>query len=805
MTVSGGSYRAKRRPRLSLVPWLALAPALILATPAIAQRSTVAVPPTTLDAALRTLARQTGAEIVSTEAGLAEIHTRPLQGTMPTETALSRLLRGTGLRAQALRGGGYRVVRVRPPRPPVERGRAPGRIAAATPPPPAPEADIVVTASKQRIALLRYPGSLTALPGTPASPALATGTLSDAVRQVPILQSTQLGNGRNKVFIRGIADSSFNGSTQSPTSIYLDDVQLNYSGPEPGLRLYDMANVEVLEGPQGTLYGSGAIGGVIRLTSNPVDLHAIATAATAGVTMTSGAEAGFDLAGMLNLPLARGAAGLRIVGYGVRDGGFLRDRDRNLRNVNRAETAGGRAALRVDAGNGWLVDVSGVGQWIDARDGNYAERVDGNLARRTVIAQPFANRLLFGRLVATKDWDSGLRFVSASGIVGYDTRETFDATLRTPGGTVASPLTIYRANHEKRLLSQEARLSRSLPNGNSWVAGFSLVSDRDILSRSASIPGLERTILGVTNVTNAGSVFAEATFAFTDRFSLTGGARLTSARTDGDPSATPRSANFVKGRLTQRVDPTLAASWRLRPALALFARFQSGFRTGGLAVAPGVGRVADYKSDAIQVAEIGVRKLRSGATGIAFSGSASIAHWTNVQADLITQRGQPYTANIGNANIRALEGNLDWVPVPALRLQAAFLLTDNQVRGQIADLSTRNNRRLPETPPIAVHTGLSYAWTSHRLHPRIGVSGDYIGRSVLGTGDFLDISQGRYWTADAFAAITWRKADLSLVLNNLTNHQANQFAFGNPFSLGVRDQVTPLRPRSLRVGITTGW
>ena len=796
MTGRSGFWRSKGPTRLSLALVLALP-----ATPALAQRAAVSLPATTLDVAIGQLARQTGADIVSTDATLRSIHTPAVSGMLSVDTALKRLLRGTGYRARRLPGGGYRIERetvrparrVLPPALPIDPGA------------PVQGPEIIVTASKQRISLLRYPGSLTQVPGPTASPGAATGTLSDAVHQVPILQSTQLGAGRNKVFIRGIADSSFNGSTQSPTSVYLDDVQLNYSGPEPGLRLYDMASVEVLEGPQGTLYGSGAIGGVIRLTSNPVDLQGIATAASAGVTATGGAEPGYDLAGMLNLPLLRDKVGARLVGYRILEGGYLRDADRKLQNVNRSNTDGIRVALRIAPGDGWQVEASGAGQWIDAADGQYAERVEGPLARRTLVAQPFDNILLFGRLVVSKDWDNGLRFVSASGVTGYDTRETFDATARNARGAVLSPLTLYRANHDKQLLSQEARLSRSLPNGNSWVAGFTLVSDRDILTRRVAQTGFDVSILGVTNVTNAGSAFGEATFVLAPRISITAGARFSIARTDGDPSSQARPSNFVKGRLTRRLDPTVAASWRLASDLALFARFQTGYRTGGLAVAPGIGRVADYKPDAITVAEAGLRKLRLGPTGLAASGSISTAWWENVQADLITQRGQPYTANIGNAKILAVEGNLDWIPMAGLRAQASFLFTDNHVEGPIADLSKRNNRRLPETPPFAAHASISYAWETLPHQPRIGMSADYTGRSVLGTGDFLDVSQGRYWTADAFATVRMGKAELSVTLNNLTDRRANQFAFGNPFSLSLRDQLTPLRPRNVRIGITTGW
>ncbi len=798
MTGSNGFWRSRGPTRLSLALVLALS-----ASPALAQHRPILLPPSTLDSAIGQLARQTGTDIVSTDPGLRAIPTPAVRDARSVDAALRQLLKGTGYRARRLAGGGYRIERaavraVRPPAP------VPSRVdpaAAAS----APDPEIVVTASKQRVTLLRYPGSLTQISDGGSLPTMGSGTLSDVAHQLPILQSTQLGAGRNKVFIRGIADSSFNGSTQAPTSVYLDDVQLNYSGPEPGLRLYDMASVEVLEGPQGTLYGSGAIGGVIRLTSNPVNLQDTATAATLGVTATPAAQAGYDLAGMLNLPLLRDVVGVRVLGYRIHEGGYLYDADRKIRDVNRSDTAGVRAALRVAPGPGWQVDASFAGQWIDTADGQYAERREGPLARRTLLAQPFDNHLLFGRLVVSKTWDSGLRFVSASGIAGYDTRETFDATLRSPRGAVLSPRTIYRANHDKLLLSEEARLSRSLPNGNSWVAGLTLVRDRDVLTRSVALAGFDASIVGVTNVTRAGSAFGETTVALTPRISITAGARYSVARTDGDPSAQARPSNFVKGRLTRRLDPTVAASWQLASDFALFARFQTGYRTGGLAVAPGVGRVADYKPDAITVAEAGLRKLRRHATGLAASGSVSTAWWENVQADLITQRGQPYTANIGGAKILAVEGNLDWVPVRGLRAQASFLFTDNHVDGPIAALSRRNNRRLPETPPFAAHAALSYAWEDTAARPRIGVSADYTGRSVLGTGDLFDVSQGRYWTADAFAAVRVGGAELSITLANLTDRRANQFAFGNPFTLSLRDQLTPLRPRNLRIGLSTGW
>ena len=766
-----------------------------LSPSALARDVRIAIPATTLDAALIALARDTNVEIISIEPALRTVRTQRLDGAMSVRKALARLLDGTGFRAIALSGGGYRVVRGVASRPRPPRHPAPAPI--MTDADGAPE--IVVTASKQRVPLLRYPGSLTVLDGRTSLPTQGVGNMTDVAQSLPILQSTQLGAGRNKVFIRGVADSSFNGSTQSTASIYLDDVQLNYSGPDPGLRLYDMKSVEVLEGPQGTLYGSGAIGGVIRLTSNPIDLSTNSGSIAGGFTATSKAASGFDMAGMLNLPIITDVVGFRAVAYRVRDGGYIDDTERHLSNINRSDTVGGRVAVRVDPGNGWQVDLSGAGQQIDTRDGQYAEAIVGPRARRSPIAQPFDNDLVFGRLVVSKDWDSGLRLFSATGIVDYHSTDEFDATPPPMPGMPGVPAT-YTSARSKQLLSQETRLSRSLLNGGSWVAGFTLISDRDILSRAIGSPDSEPNIIGVTNVTRAASMFGEATLMVLPGFAVTLGGRGTLARTDGEPSSSPRPGNFYKGRSTRRIDPTIAMSWTILPRLAVFARYQTGYRTGGLAVARGVGRVADYDADSILVGEVGIRKLRGGETGVAFSGSFSMARWNGIQADLINLRGQPFTANIGNARISTLEGDIDWVPVRGLKAEARFLFTDNEVTGPLANLLRPRNRRLPETPPFAAHAGLSYEWQSGNVAPRVAITGDYVGRSVLGTGDTFDVSQGHYATLGLTSGVRWRNLDLSLTADNLTNQVGNRFAFGNPFTLARRDQTTPLRPFNVRIG-----
>lgn len=769
---------------------------LLLVAPATARAAdpSISISATTLDIALTSLARQTGTDIISTEAGLSRVRVKPMQGRMSVRAALDHLLAGSGYRAVAVDARSFRIVRDRRPAPAVHVPSVPVPASAAT-------EEVVVTASKQRVPLLRYPGTLTTVTGL-AGPggSRTTPDLDSVAHAMPVLQSTALGAGRNKIFIRGVADSSFNGATQSTASIYFGDVQLAYSGPEPDLRLYDMKSVDVLEGPQGTLYGAGAIGGIIRLTPEAVDLDRVSGAVEAGASASAHGAPGFDVAGRLNVPLVDRMLGVRALAYRVRDGGYIDDVGQRRSDVNRVDTVGGRLAARLDPGGGWQIDASILAQRIEGRDASYGESRD-MLSRFTVQRQPYHNQFMLGRAVVTKNWDSGLQLVSATGVSDLHASDLFDAT---PAG-FPIPL-IYRTDDSRLLLTHETRLSRSTQRGNSWVLGLTLLRNRDTEARVSGYANDPADIIGVTNVTQSASLFGEGTIALTRNFSATIGARLTYARVDSEPSTQPASNSFIRGRSTRRFDPTLALSWRLAPRFALFGRVQTGYRTGGLAVARGVGRVADFNSDSIIVGEIGFRRLHDGPTGITFSGSASYAHWVDIQADLINRRGAPYTTNFGNARIFTLEGNVDYVPIAGLHATGSFLFTSNTVSGPLADLSLPQNRRLPETPPFASNVALRYEWRAGgETQWSVGADGNYVGRSVLGTGDVLDISQGKYLVIGLHGGWERRGTAVTLRVENLTNRADNRFAYGNPFTFITRSQATPLRPVTVRLGVSRTW
>ncbi|GAA0662744.1 outer membrane receptor protein involved in Fe transport [Sphingomonas insulae] len=777
----------------------------VAAAPRGAGRYPVNVPAGPLDRALSMLAGQTASDIGSAEPDLGRTVVIGVRGRLTGVAALGRLLRDTPFAAQDLGGGVYRVIRR--PRSRANPARVEPRPAsppAPIEPPASPPPEIVVTASKRTVSLLRFPGAITVLrSGSGLRLGDTAGdTMERALAATPILQGTALGAGRNKLFIRGVADSSFTGPTQATTNVYFGEVPVAYNGPDPGLSLYDMDRIEVLEGPQGALYGAGAIGGIIRLVPHPVDLDTVAADVSGGVSATRGGAAGGDIAAMVNLPLSGGAAGLRAVAYRSREGGYIADVRRALRNVNTTITSGGRADLRVRPASGWTMDAGVVLQSVASADLQYAERGAPPLSRASLLAQPFDQRYALGRLIVAKAWDDGLRLVSATGVVHRDASGRFDATRRArPTQPIA-----YDTTERSRLLSHETRLSRTRGDGVGWMVGVSLIQARDVYGRMYGPPDRLREIVGVSNRTIDAAVFGEAGMAPLPQLTVTLGGRLTHQRSDGEPTAGSRANAFIRGRSVTRIDPTIAASWALQPDLAAYARFHSGFRTGGITVAPGVGRVADLRPDTIRVVEVGIRKERRGSTGVAGSAGVSIADWRHVQADLVDRSGFPFTTNLGNARIHGLEAEVNWVPVRSLRGDLSLFLNDARALEPDAAVSRNSRVRLPNTPPFAMAASVAYTLPiagNREIGVRAGWR--YVGQSTIGTRAPFDVAQGGYGVSQLGGEWREGRVRLTATIDNVFDVTGDRFAGGNPFAQAMRDEYTPLQPRTVRIGGAVRW
>lgn len=757
------------------------------------------IPAGPLDQSIRILAQQGGIDIGSAEPDLASVRAPAIRIRTTPDAALARLLRNTAFEATALDQRSYRITR--------RRENAARRIPTPSPQPrsrittpvheaEADSAEIVVTASKTQTSLLRFPGSVLILPnasladlGSRAGPGF-----SDAAAALPILQTTGQGAGRDKVFVRAVADSSFLGPTQSTATVYFGDVQVGYNGPDPNLSLYDVARIEVLEGPQGTLYGAGAIGGIIRIEPHAPDLYRTTGHLSAGATATRSGEAGYDGAAMLNLPLVRGTIGLRAVVYRTFDGGYIDEVQRGRDNVNDTTTSGGRLAARAVVG-GWTLDAGIVGQRIHAADLQYAQRGLPRLSRESSIDQPFSQKYILGRMVATREWEDGLRLLVATGLMHSDSTSRLDATRRGPRAIA------YDVREHSQLRTHEARLSRAGTHVR-WLGGISLVRADDRYTRTLGPLDQQRDIVGVANRATLAAVFGEATIDVLPRFAVTLGGRATHARIDGDPIGSRRPGPFLLGRTSNRLDPTIAGSWLVGSDLAAFARFQSGFRTGGIAVAPGVGRVANFDADTLKVTELGLRKQRSRPRGLAGSITLSTADWDRVQADLISRNGFPYTANIGSARIRAVELNGDWIPATGWRFGGALFLNHSRIIDPAPSLDASRGSSLPMSPAVSSSATAEYGWLSAGRRWTLNADLRQVGRSRLGTQPPLDLSQRGYVKLSAGAGVTLRHGlEFTVRIDNLLNAQGDRYASGNSFGILARDQYTPLRPRSVRIGV----
>lgn len=776
----------------------ALAAACAAVCPAHAETSiSFDVPAQQLDHALIALGNQAQISVGGIDPRIGMASSNAVRGKMPVARALRIMLRKTGFSFVEVDAHTIRIVRDLPAL--ASRARNDERDSKPLPPPNPPSPDIIVTASKQQQGLDRYAGTATIAKIGYAGLSEAQATAAFVAR-VPTLSATNLGPGRNKLFVRGIADSSFNGPTQSTVGLYLGNLRLTYNAPEPDLRLYDIDRIEVIEGPQGTLYGAGTLGGIVRLVPNSPDLAEFHAFASMGGSATRRGTAGSDFGAMVNIPVVSGRVGLRLVGYRQFEGGYIDNVVLGTKDTNRSLIRGGRASLRIRPGDGWTVDVGAINQNIDTRDGQYAETGLPPYSHAANIAQPHDNDFNGASLEFGKTWN-GLSLISSTGIVRHDLSETFDAT-----GFGGQPgVQVFMDSEKIQLVTHETRLSRSSADGGSWVAGVSFVRNVDRIGRTLGPLGSPPPPATLRNAKTEIAVFGELTRPVAPNLFATFGARLVYASTIGEFLG-GSGGNFEPRGDQRRILPTAAISWNAGPGTLAFLRYQTGFRSGGIAITGEQASTAQrFASDEIHTGELGVRFGNvAGESRARLSGGASgfFTIWKDIQADLIGTNGLPFTANIGRGRVFGAEVNASWRPCDDLTLDMSVFLNDSALVGPALGFEDINEHRLPN---IARAGGrLNIGWerpvSANWLLKLNGIV-RYTGRSSLGTAAPLILDQGEYAQFDLSANLGSGAWQVSLDAANVTDAHGNSFSYGNPFKVSEGRQITPLRPRTIRLGL----
>lgn len=786
-------------------------------------RSHVDLPAGPLGEAIVALSRSTGASIRLTDPVLWQRPVPAVRGRMDIEQALDRLLAGSGARPVALGGDTWQIAPAQ---------QAPRLIPAVLREPAAvPSPDIVVSASKRDVRLGDFPGSVSVYAGSQFANVGPAG--SDAIaNRAANVTSTHLGNGRDKLFIRGVADSGLVGQSQATVGQYFGDLRISYNAPDPSLQLYDIAAVEVLEGPQGTLYGAGSPGGIIRIVRNDPVPGRFEAAITGGVSTVAHGAMGGDGSAMLNLPIDDDTVALRLVGYAGTDGGYIDNVTTGRNDINRTRTEGGRATLRIDPGAGWSIRLGAVIQEIHGDDSQYADKNGPPLTRASPIAQPYDDQYGMGEVTITKALGD-LRFTSSNAFVRQDIDERFDATL--PGGDPR----LFRQRNHTSLFTTENRLSRPMSGGLGWVIGTSYLNNSARITREIGPMDALSPAAGVLNRIDEETLYGEVSVSPLRGLTITGGARLTHSRLaghaigtmigllpqdfQGDVAATPTAttsnppyqvvqsyadiARIQQSRSETKVLPSLAASVEPTRGLILYTRYQQGFRPGGLAI--GNNLVRRFRSDRVSTAEMGIRYDRPGDDAISLAASVAYTDWRNIQADFVDSDGLPVTTNIGDGRIWSFDARIAWRPFPSLRLEGSVVVNDSRLTRpdygplqffRLVATAERVHEQLPNVAELGGRVGLSW----HRTIGRYDLNADgwarYIGKSRLGVGPVLGGKEGDYVDTGLSIRVGRGGYGVTLSATNLLDTVGNRFALGTPIDVVKSTEITPLQPRTVRIG-----
>jgi iron complex outermembrane recepter protein len=500
--------------------------------------------------------------------------------------------------------------------------------------PPDQLGEIVVTAQKRSSTVQETPISITAVTGDELQ-SRGTTDFDDLARATPGVSMRDSGPGQTEFEMRGLSSAGGN----SPTvGFYLDDTSLTAPAAAQNGKvvidpsLYDLNRVEVLRGPQGTLYGSGSMGGTIRVITNTPNLQAVDTSAQVTLSSTDGGGFNHTENGMANLPFGNGTAALRLVGSLSYQSGWI---DRvviapgqfpietnglstrgnvlaapvaaDYRNVNDERLSGGRASLLWKPIEQLTISPSVFYQQITQGGPDTFDSSPGTLAHYQPFdaPEPFSDRFVLENLNIQYQFES---FDVISTTAHWNRNESIDEdgaeniqwglgypSLYPPlgfGPVVPTPF----EDDLSRQFTEELRLTSTGDTKFKWLVGYFYQAFRSDWNLFIDIPGL--VPLGLTSnfFTNyqpttitQNAAFGEISYAFTPGLRATVGLRRYSFDThlrtivsgSGSPTGGDSVLNSSAGESSQGLNPKFDLSYEPEHGVLVYATAAKGFRPGG--------------------------------------------------------------------------------------------------------------------------------------------------------------------------------------------------------------------------------
>jgi iron complex outermembrane receptor protein len=642
--------------------------------------------------------------------------------------------------------------------------------------------DVIVTALKREQTLIDVPQSVSVVSGASLERNSAT-TFQDYLKLIPGLQASQSNPGEARLVLRGINT----GGVAATVSTYIDETPFGSSTSlvngailSGELDTFDVARVEVLRGPQGTLYGASSLGGVIKYVTATPDTTKVEGRARGGVETVDGGGLSYMGSALVNVPLGDTLA--------VRASGFYRDMAGFIdsigtsgsdvqKDINSYKSYGGRVSALFKPSTDFSVRLTALLQNLDSRAGSDVESDPINfntLYNRFTQSQyvPTFTNVAYRLYTGTITGDLGFATVTSATSYGelHETlRDDFTAYYGTllglygNGTDRAVDIGLAQRTNTDRF-TQELRLASNGDGMFDWlIGGYYNKEDGELLQRlDAFDPGTLTVFAGLPQLADIAlrshyeeiAGFANATVHFGERFDLTLGgryshndqnARQTATGLLGSPEASSRSSEDV-------FTWSAAPKFKLSDRASLYARVAKGFRPGGPNVLPPgapAGTPTTFDSDSIISYEVGFKaETNDRAFGIDIA--AFHIDWSDIQL-LAQVNGYGVNTNGGSAVSNGVEFTATMRPTRGLTASVNGAITDAKLTDDTdaAAVGGRDGDKLPFTPRYSVAGNLDYDWSLG------GETTAYVGGSIRLVGN----ASANY--SPTYLAIYGRQAELN--------------------------------------------
>jgi iron complex outermembrane receptor protein len=679
---------------------------------------------------------------------------------------------------------------------------------------------IVVTAQKRTQRVLDVPQSVSVISGESLENQHAQ-RLSDYLTRIPSANIVESQPGNSRIVLRGINA----GGVGATVSTYIDETPFgsatslaNGGVLAPDLDPFDLARVEVLRGPQGTLYGANSLGGLVKYVTVAPDPHAFGGAAEAGVEGVSHGETGYWGRAAANIPVADTAA-FRVSGFYRSDPGYVDNVDRGTSDVNDDRSYGGRLAFLVKPTSQLRFRASALLQNIRS-DGTNTIDLDPDTLRPTnglgqdrLVNEP--NDVDYRIYNGTIDNDFGsVALISSTSFGTLDQHQIEDASAVYGGGIGVNQ------SMTQRRFTQEVRLASSGHQTVEWTVGAFYTHEKNRLGQDLfgtdpdtgnPDPAADGLILvGLPSRYSEYAGFANATVHLGSKFDLTGGGRwshnkqsdaqTTSGLLLGDTvlNVTGNSSDSV---FTYSIAPTFKPNSNTR----IYARVAKGYRPGGPnALSPDApDTLRHFEPDTTTNYEVGV-KTQTADHLLSLEVTGFVIDWKNIQ--LLAQVGDfGVNANGSEAVSKGIEFTAGLNPAPGLSLYANGSYVDAHLTSDAPDVvGGHDGDPLPYNPKWQSTIGAEF---ERKLNLNVtghaGVSWHYTGTRY---SDFDPESGQRRLRAfsqvDAHAGVDINRFRIDAFARNITDSRGIvNLSFFGPVSGDIAAAV--IQPRT--IGLSLGY